>query len=228
MSRVGDEKIPSAIALRAGNAKPQAPFKAHFGVPLPSLKIRLVSAAIAFRTGYFIMKTIALLFLAFAGLPAVCDGAEIPAPVHEIMDATVKNWSGNETEWIDIFGPGKLDKLYSKDFVAKYHEAEKHPAMEDGISPFDYDVIVNAQDACPLQDLTLTAQAAAEGKEEVVVSFRKMACGDGPDAQTISTVRFEMVTDGGKPLIDDIMMESAETKEMRSLKAEMVAIARGE
>ncbi len=100
--------------------------------------------------------------------------------------------------------------------------------MEDGISPFDYDVIVNAQDACPLQDLTLTPQAAADGKEEVVVSFRKMACGDGPEAQTISTVRFEMVTDGGKPLIDDIMMESAETKEMRSLKAEMVAIAKGE
>lgn len=78
MSRVGDEKIPSAIALRAGNAKPQAPFKAHFGVPLPSLKIRLVSVAIAFRTGYFMATT------------------------------------------------------------------------EDGIFPFDDDVIVNAQDECPL------------------------------------------------------------------------------
>ncbi|AJD41435.1 hypothetical protein C9413_06980 [Rhizobium sp. SEMIA 4085] len=174
------------------------------------------------------MKTIALLFLAVVGLPGVCDGAEIPAPVQEIIDATVKNWSGNDTEWIDIFGPGKLDKLYSKDFVAKYHEAEKHPAMEEGISPFDYDVIVNAQDACPLQDLTLTPQTAADGKEEVVVSFRKMACGDAPEAQTISSVRFEMVIDGGKPLIDDIMMENADTKEMPSLKAEMVAIAKGE
>ncbi|WP_143534204.1 hypothetical protein [Rhizobium sullae] len=39
------------------------------------------------------MKTIALLLVAFAGLPAVPDGAEIEAPVQEVMDATVQNWA---------------------------------------------------------------------------------------------------------------------------------------
>ncbi|WP_132567059.1 hypothetical protein [Rhizobium sullae] len=174
------------------------------------------------------MTTIALPLVTFAGFPAISDGAEIQAPVQEIMDATVENWSGDAAEWIDIFGPGKLDKLYSKDFAAKYGEALKHPAMEEAISPFDYDVIVNGQDACPLEGLTLTSQVAADGKEEVVASFRKMACADGPEAQTVSTVRFEMVTEDRKPLIDDIMMENAETKEKRLLKAEMVTIAKGE
>ncbi|TCU17563.1 hypothetical protein EV130_11611 [Rhizobium azibense] len=218
---------PERYSIASRERKAASAVRSAFWRALPSFETRLVSVEIAFRSRYFNMRKIALLLLAVAGLPAVCNGAEITAPVQEIMDATVKNWSGNDTGWIDIFAPPTLDKLYSKDFVAKYLEALKHPAMEEGISPFDHDVIVNAQDACPLQDLTLTPQGAAEGRQEIVVRFRKMACGIGPEAQTISTVRFEMVTDGGKPLIDDIMMESAGPKELRSLKAEMVTIAKG-
>lgn len=174
------------------------------------------------------MNKIALLLAALTVSPGVSIAAEVPAPVQEIMDATVNNWTGDDVEWIDIFDPAKLGQLYSQDFVAKYQEAAKHPAMDEGISPFDYDVIVNGQDACPLEDVKLTPQTSADGKSEVVVTFRKLACADGPEAQTVSSVRFEMVTEGGKPLVDDIMMENIQTKEMSSLKAEMVTIAKGE
>lgn len=174
------------------------------------------------------MKTIALLLTVFAGLPTLAAAADIPAPVQEIMDATVNNWSGDDIEWVDIFDAAKLDELYSQDFAAKYREAAKHPAVDDGISPFDYDVIINGQDACPLEDLKLTPQKTAEGQDEVVASFRKMACGEGEEAQAVSTVRFEMATEGGKAVIDDIMLEDPETKATSSLKSTMDEIAKGQ
>jgi len=172
------------------------------------------------------MKTIALLIAGVAGLPTLATAADIPPPVKQIMDATVNNWSGDDIEWVDIFDPAKLDKLYSKDFAARYREAAKHPAVDDGISPFDYDVIINGQDACPLEDLKLTPQKTAEGQDEVVVSFRKMGCADGDEAKAVSTVRFEMVTEDGKPVVDDIMLQDDETKETSSLKSTMDEIAK--
>jgi hypothetical protein len=172
-----------------------------------------------------LMKTIVLLGLLAA--PGVLHAADVADPVKEIMDATVSNWSGADTEWINIFDAAKIDQRFSRDFVAKYHEAEKHPATEDGISPFDYDVVVNGQDACPLKDISITPEPPADGKREVVVRFRKMDCADGPEAQEVSTVRFELIDEGGKPVIDDIVNEDSETKEPTSLKAIMTDIING-
>ncbi len=57
--------------------------------------------------------------------------------------------------------------------------------------------------------------------------FRKMDCADGPEAQAVSTVRFEVIDESGKPVIDDIVNEDIETKERTSLKAIMTDIING-
>src|SRR4051812_6018728 len=100
------------------------------------------------------MKKIAVLFAgliaALSVLPRVSAAADATAPVKEIMKDTQKNWAGDNSDWIDIFDEATLNRLYSKDFGDKYKAAAQNPAAdEDGISPFDYDVIVNGQDACP-------------------------------------------------------------------------------
>ena len=51
-------------------------------------------------------------------------------PVQKVMDITVKNWSGDAENWKYIFDEDMLTSLFSKDFVAQYHEASKKPAYE--------------------------------------------------------------------------------------------------
>ena len=176
------------------------------------------------------MKKTAFLFVALIGLPGLSHAADATAPVKEIMDATVKNWSGNDSDWIDIFDDSRLDRLYSKDFVAKYQAAAKNPAAdEDGISPFDYDVIVNGQDACPIADLSITPKPAANGTTEVVAAFKKSACmDDGTDKNAVTTVRFEVIDEGGKPVIDNIVTEGDPGQPPNFLKNTMVLIGKGE
>jgi hypothetical protein len=165
------------------------------------------------------------LFSAAGALPALAG--DPVAPVKEVMDATVSNWAGGDSEWQDLFGPDRLNRLYSKDFIAKYDAASKYPAVDDdGISPFDYDVIVQGQDACPLQDLTIKPSAPSNGKTEVVAQFRKQTC-MGTDAanQAFSAVRFEVLDEGGKTVIDDILTLDENGKDS-SLKDTMDSIVR--
>lgn len=175
------------------------------------------------------MKKTALVFAALICLPGLSHAADATAPVQQIMDATVKNWSGADSDWIDIFGEDMLGRLYSQDFVAKYRAAAKNPAAdEDGISPFDYDVIVNGQDACPLEDLSIIPQAATGSTTAVVTTFKKATCmDDGSDRQALTTVRFDVIEEGGRPVIDDIMTEG-DAGQTNSLKATMILIAKGQ
>ncbi|NNU52028.1 hypothetical protein [Rhizobium indigoferae] len=182
------------------------------------------------------MKTIAIVIaslMAFSGIShaagGIGDAADITAPVKEIMEVTRSNWADNNSDWTDIFDASRLEHLYSRDFVAKYQAAAQFPAIDDdGISPFDYDVIVNGQDACPLEDLTMAAAPVVDGVAEVTVRFRKSACSDAPDAKDYTTVRFEVVEEGGKPVIDDIVTENIETQARDSLKTTMALIAKGQ
>ncbi|MBY5741071.1 hypothetical protein [Rhizobium leguminosarum] len=175
------------------------------------------------------MKTIAVVIASLIAFSGIGHAADITAPVKEIMDATKSNWADNNSDWTDIFDASRLDRLYSRDFVAKYKAAAQFPAVDDdGISPFDYDVIVNGQDACPLQDLTMAAAPLVDGVAEVTVRFKKSACSDVPDAKDYTTVRFEVVEEGGKPVIDDIVTENIETQARDSLKATMALIAKGQ
>ncbi|WP_160011981.1 hypothetical protein [Rhizobium sp. 18055] len=176
------------------------------------------------------MKTISLAFALLLGLGAPVFAADATAPVREIMDATTKNWSGADNDWVDIFEESRLVRVYSKDFVEKYRAAVQNPAAdEDGISPFDYDVIVNGQDACPLEDMTYTPKPGANGTTEVVVTFKKQTCMDGvDDKQALTTVRFEVVEEAGKAVIDDVITEGDPGQPVNSLKNTMVLIAKGQ
>ncbi|MBY4606786.1 hypothetical protein K6M90_03770 [Rhizobium sp. 9T] len=175
------------------------------------------------------MKTIAVVFASLIAFSGAAHAADATAPVQEIMDATKRNWADNNSDWTDIFDASRLDHLYSKDFVARYQAAAQFPAVDDdGISPFDYDVIVNGQDSCPLEDLTMAAAPPVNGTTEVTVRFRKSACSDAPDAKDYTTVRFEVVDEAGQPVIDDIVTENIETQGHNSLKATMALIAKGQ
>ncbi|MBB3391851.1 hypothetical protein FHT82_004629 [Rhizobium sp. BK275] len=180
------------------------------------------------------MKKIAVLLaglvaaLSFA--PGLSIAADAIAPVREIMKDTQKNWAGENSDWIDIFEEGTLSRLYSKDFGDKYKAAAQNPAAdEDGISPFDYDVIVNGQDACPLQDLSIESGQPANGTTEVTAKFKAATCMEGtPNRDAFTTVRFEVIEENGKSVIDDIMIQGEEGQGPISLKEAMVQIANGE
>ncbi|MBY3044696.1 hypothetical protein [Rhizobium leguminosarum] len=175
------------------------------------------------------MKTIAVVIACLIAFSGTGHAADIIAPVKEIMDATKSNWADNNSDWTDIFDASRLDHLYSRDFVAKYQAAAQFPAIDDdGISPFDYDVIVNGQDACPLEDLTMAAAPVVDGVAEVTVSFKKSACSDAADAKDYTTVHFQVVEEGGKTVIDDIVTDNIETQARDSLKATMALIAKGQ
>jgi hypothetical protein len=164
------------------------------------------------------------LSLSLSAVPAAA--ADVTTPVKEVMDATVSNWAGGDSDWQDIFDESKLDERYSKDLITKYKAAAQFPAAdEDGISPFDYDVIVGGQDACPLQDLDIVAQAPKSETTEVVATFKTLACqGSDANSQAVTTVRFEVIQEAGKPVIDDIITvdEGGQSNSLKSVMQDIV------
>jgi hypothetical protein len=172
----------------------------------------------------------ALVFVLSLSLAAIAEAeadVDAVAPVRMVMDATVANWAGGDSEWQDIFDDSKLPQLYSKDFIEKYRAAAKFPAVDDdGISPFDFDVVVGGQDACPLEDLTITPQPAADGVTEVVARFKKSTCmGTGAEYQTYTNVRFQVIVEGAKPVIDDILTvdDDGKTNSLKDLMQSIVS-----
>ena len=157
--------------------------------------------------------------------------ADVTEPVKQVMDMTKFNWESVDQEWKYIFDKETLPKLYSKRFQDAYKEASKHPAYDtennEPGDPFGYDVITNSQDGCPLQDIKIAPAAAQDGKTEVKVSFKMWTCID--DAQIkdgVSEVSFDIITENGKTVIDDIHRIADGEKD--SLLAEMQAIVKGQ
>ncbi|WFU03601.1 hypothetical protein QA648_07605 [Rhizobium sp. CB3171] len=152
--------------------------------------------------------------------------ADVMAPVKTVMDATVSNWAGGDSDWQDIFDDSKLKDIYSRDFVAKYQAAAQFPAAdEDGISPFDYDVIVGGQDACPLQELNIAPQPPKGDTTEVIATFKKSVCmGTDADYQKTTAVRFEVIQEAGKPVIDDIITvdDGGQSNSLKSVMQDIV------
>ncbi len=176
---------------------------------------KFAASALAFTLIQFSLGTL----MAFA--------ADATTPVKAIMDATVSNWAGGDSDWQDIFDESKLKDIYSKDFAAKYQAAAQFPAAdEDGISPFDYDVIVNAQDACPLEEVKIAAQPPKSNVTEVLATFKKSVCmGSDADYQKTTAVRFEVIEEGGKPVVDDIITND-DNGNPSSLKSVMVDLVK--
>lgn len=185
-----------------------------FGLPTDIIMLRLASAAL-------------ILSVCSLGLSSAASASgDVVAPVKTVMDATVANWAGGDSDWQDIFDETTLNQLYSKDFIAKYQAAAKFPAVDDdGISPFDFDVIVGGQDACPLEEVTITPQPATGSVTEVVARFKKSTCmGAGAEFQAYTSVRFEVVQAAGKPVIDDILTvdEDGKTNSLKDLMDSIV------
>lgn len=163
-------------------------------------------------------------------IPVSVKAADFKAPVVEIMAAATSNWQdlGSDADtpppYVDYFSEDFLKRLYSRDFVAKYREAAKYPAYDDGGSPFDYDPIIGGQDGCALKDVTTTEGAPANGAEDVTVTFDNSHCyGErAPEWQPEKLV-FKLIEEDGHAVIDDIERSSFE--EGASLKTELQAIA---
>ncbi len=154
------------------------------------------------------------------------------APVNEVMDVARQLWGEDPPQALDYFDPNRLAQLYSAGFAAAYKAAQKSPVfgIEDGESegnPFDYDVIANSQDGCPLEDIKAEKTGEVAGVVTVTVTFKLWRCiEDAAERDALSEVRFLLIEENGKQVIDDIVriMDG----EQLSLLEEMRYIASGQ
>ncbi|MGX1307741.1 hypothetical protein AB7M35_002461 [Amorphus suaedae] len=165
--------------------------------------------------------------LALAGLliagPAFA--ADATAPVVEVMKLTQSNWADDGSDFQPLFSDERLAQLYSRDFRALFAEASKSAFASEAGTPFDYDVIVNAQDGCPLKDIAIAAEPGAGPPSVVVARYRFLTCfGSEPEYQAVSETRFDVVEENGRVVIDDIHTADGDGA-FGSLKDEMKAIA---
>lgn len=161
--------------------------------------------------------------LLLAASPALA--ADPTAPVVEVMKLTQSNWADDGSDFQPLFSDERLARLYSRDFVALFREADKSAFASEAGTPFDYDVIVNAQDGCPLKDLAIAAEPGAGPPSVVVARYRFLTCfGAAPEYQAVSETRFDVVEENGRAVIDDIRTADGDGG-FNSLKDEMKAIA---
>jgi hypothetical protein len=164
-------------------------------------------------------------------LPGVAH-ADPLAPVNDVMNVARQLWSGSARDALDYFDAERVGRDYSAALIATYKQARKNPVfgLEPGQtegSPFDYDIIANSQDGCPLEDIKTAVTGEADGVTTVTATFRLWACAEDPvERESVNEVRFEVITENGKPVINDIkrMYEG----EALSLMEEMSEIAKGE
>jgi hypothetical protein len=169
--------------------------------------------------------------LALSLVAAVSFAADAADPVNEVMKITEDNWTSNDSDWKYIFDAEPLGRLFSKRFQTAYAEASKHPAYETENNqpgdPFGYDVVTASQDGCPLEDVKIVAAPPADGKTNIAVTFKQWTCVDDADLKnSVSEVHFDVIEEGGRPVIDDI--HRVADGESDSLIEEMQSIATGE
>ncbi|UVC10779.1 hypothetical protein IHQ71_09450 [Rhizobium sp. TH2] len=148
------------------------------------------------------MKRLGIFSLALL-MPLTAFAASPEDPVNRIMDVAKARWETNEGTTAGYFD--NLDGDFSKNFAATYRENTKYPAYDEGDTPFDYDVITSSQDGCPLKDLTVSPTGDANDPAVVDVRFKLWTC--APDAESqgkVNELKFDVVTEGGKPVISDI------------------------
>ncbi|WP_137158176.1 hypothetical protein [Rhizobium sp. FKL33] len=149
-------------------------------------------------------------------------------PVKNLMDLAQGLWSDDpKVEGQDYFDASRLDALYSKRFADAYRAAAKFPIYDDASGPFGYDVITNGQDGCPLKDVAIAPGADANGVTDVKVTFKLWTCVDdgSVDKNSVNEVHFSVITENGRPVIDDIRRKDDEGK-LDSLMTEMQDIAK--
>lgn len=132
-------------------------------------------------------------------LSAYAGSAE--EPVNRILDIAKARWENTEKGG-DYFE--KINRDFSKAFVTTYKAASKYPAYDGGDSPFDYDVITSSQDGCPLKDIKVASEAQKGGTTVVDASFKLWTCSSDDSRDKVSTLKFDVVTENGKAVINDI------------------------
>jgi hypothetical protein len=173
------------------------------------------------------MTKVALILMALT-TPAAAFSPE--QPVKALVDATVDNWAGVNEEFTFVLGEQMLDTVYSKAFAKAYRDAKAKISADAGdgedYEPFGYDIITNSQDGCPLQDVKSNLASSEAGRAEVIVSFKHFACmGDQEEYQLFNVVHFDVVSEGGKAVIDNIRHKSDEGEQ--SLRDDLDDILQG-
>lgn len=175
----------------------------------------------------FVRKVACAMLLLFPlATPALAQTAT--DPVKNLMDLAQGLWSDDpKVQGQDYFDASRLESLYSKRFAEAYRAAAKFPIYDDASGPFGYDVITNGQDGCPLQDVAVAPAADADGVTDVKVTFKLWTCVDdgSVDKNSVNEVHFSVITENGRPVIDDIRRKDDEGK-LDSLMTEMQDIAK--
>ena len=151
---------------------------------------------------------------------------DIPASVREVMQITSDFWSPKQFKQ-SIFDDSRIDRLFSRDFVTLYRAAMKHPIYPNGKTPFDFDIVVQGQDSCTLDDMKISQYEMDAPGNFYEVSFANFACfDDNGDRKRRTTIYFSLVEEGGRTVIDDVLTyENGENE--HSTKALMINIAAG-
>lgn len=158
---------------------------------------------------------VGLIAILAGAMPALAEPHE---PVKAIMDLASAMWSNTAPEGSDYFDAAHL-RLFSKSFNAAYRDAKKYAYLEDG-GLFEYDVVTNSQEGCPLKDVSMAPAAEQAGITTVTVTFKAMSCYQD---ETVSEVRFKVVTEDGTSVIADL--DRIVDGKPVSLVAEMKTIA---
>ena len=150
--------------------------------------------------------------------------ADMAAPVRAVMAAAEANWADPLQDYQDYFSDERLATLYSADLAARYRKAADTPFAKEMGTPLDWDVVVNAQDGCPLKDVSVEPAGQEGAATRVVARFRALTCfGSEAEYQGFQEAHFLVVEEGGKAVIDDIVTPL--DGEAQSLKAQLDAIA---
>lgn len=167
----------------------------------------------------------AILALLSLASPALAD--DIPSPIHEVMDVTTTFWSVKEPKLGSIFSEDRLKRLYSADFVKLYRAAMKHPIYQNGDTPFDFDVIVQAQDSCTPDKIDMHLFEAHGPMRQYEVSFAHFGCFDGGDPNERTAIYIDIIQQDGRDVIDDIATYEDNGKK-DSIKVLMANIAQNQ
>ncbi|MCZ4273850.1 lysozyme inhibitor LprI family protein [Maritalea porphyrae] len=128
---------------------------------------------------------------------------DVTSPAREILDLANAHLSGQSSE--SYFSNDRIDRLYSAGFVEKYKKAAASMAAKGYSVVFDYDVIIQAQDGCPLENLSLKTFPKSGQTTIVMATFQSKACWDNSEQnQAYSEVRFEILEQNGRAVINDI------------------------
>lgn len=127
-------------------------------------------------------------------------------PVRKLLDAASHNFSRGQTDIQDYFSPERLKTLYSKDFVARYTEANERAKQNDE-GPLSKDMIIGSHiGGCTFEDVKLDAQPSKDGLTEIHATFLPYTCMEGdPIQDEMRTVTFIVKTEDGRDVIDDII-----------------------